>query len=127
MYRLDDEHRIWLSRGAFQLCGPGDEILYAVPLEEFTAYSALRSEARHAWLEAKQKSDFSILQPFLEKIIAHNRRVAALVSPDMDPYDYWLDEYERGLSTEKLDVFFNKVRSSLVPLMKRVTSSALIS
>lgn len=92
-----------------------------IPMDEFTEYRSTIAYSQNAWVEAKRKNDYSIFAPYLEKIIAFHRRVASLVAPEMDPYDYWLDQYEQDLSTKTLDVFFNKVRESLVPLIRKVS------
>lgn len=96
------------------------EQMRKIPMDEYTAFQMLMSEAHPAWVEAKQTDDFEKAAPFLEKIIAFNRRVAELCAPGEDAYDYWLNEYEKGLSTEKLDAFFGKIRSALVPLIKKI-------
>lgn len=92
-----------------------------IPIEEFTEYRGTLAYSHNAWVEAKRKNDYSIFAPYLEKIIAFHRRVAALVAPEKDPYDYWLDQYEQELTTKTLDAFFEKVRALLVPLIKKVS------
>ncbi len=91
-----------------------------IDMEEFINYRGMLAYSHNAWIEAKRSDDFSIFAPYLEKIIAFHRRVASLVAPDMDPYDYWLDQYEQGLTIKMLEAFFEKVREGLVPLIKRV-------
>ena len=91
-----------------------------IAMDEYTEYRGMLAYSQSAWVEAKRSDDFSIFAPYLEKVIAYHRRVASLVAPDKDPYDYWLDQYEQGLTTKTLDVFFEKVRASLVPLIKKV-------
>lgn len=91
-----------------------------IPMDEYIEYRGVVAHAQNAWVEAKQTDNFELFAPHLEKIIAFNKRVASLVSPDKDPYDYLLDGYEKGLDMKTLDAFFEKVRASLVPLIKKV-------
>ena len=49
-----------------------------VPMDEYVAYQELLNESATVWREAKAKSDFALFQPVLEKIVAANRRFAAL-------------------------------------------------
>lgn len=91
-----------------------------VPMDEYVAYEELLCEADDVWHRAKENNDFPLFAPILEKIIETNRRFAGYFAPDMDPYDYWLGEYEKGLSKEKCDAFFAKVRARLVPLIRKV-------
>ena len=91
-----------------------------IPMEEYTAYQALLAKAHTVWVEAKLTNDYALLEPYLDRIIAHNRRVAELCAPEMDPYNYLLNEYEKGLNTDVLDVFFDRVREGLVPLIRKI-------
>ena len=91
-----------------------------IPLEEYVAYEKLTVESQDAWHSAKQNSDFPSFQPYLEKIFDCQRRFAHYAAPDMDPYDYWLNEYEPGLSKEICDKFFDTLRQRLLPLIHAV-------
>ncbi|MBR5743625.1 MAG: carboxypeptidase M32, partial [Clostridia bacterium] len=42
---------------------------------------------------------------------------------DKDPYEYWLDRFEEGLTKEKCESFFAALRKEIVPLVKKVASS----
>lgn len=97
--------------------------LTAIPVEEYVAYSQLTSEASNVWREAKNKSDYKLFEPYLGRIIDTQKRFASLVAPDMDPYDYCLDQYEEGLNQEKCEEFFNTLRSHIVPLIERVKAA----
>lgn len=98
----------------------GLQKLRKIPMDEFVKYRSLLAKSQSAWVEAKEKDDYSIFEPYLEKIIAYNRRTAQLIAPDKDPYDYLLNEYEKGLSIEVLDVFFEKIRTALVPIIHKI-------
>ncbi len=97
------------------------KVMRSIPMEEYVEFTEMLSKAHTAWVEAKNESDFSKASPFLEKIVAYSKRVASLVSPGMDPYDFWLNEYEKGLSTAVLDAFFKRIREALVPIIKRIS------
>lgn len=78
------------------------------------------SETFNAWQEAKQKNDFSIYAPKLEKLIALKKKECELIGYETHPYDAMLDEYEPGLKTADVDKLFNDVRSELVPFVKQL-------
>ena len=84
--------------------------LRAIPVEEYVAYTELLNDASNVWREAKNKSDYKLFEPYLSKIIETQKRFAGLVRPDMDPYDYCLDQYEEGLTREKCEEFFGALR-----------------
>ena len=92
-----------------------------IPMEEYVAYQKLVVESQSVWHKAKETSDFTIFEPYLEKMFSTAVRFAKYVKPDMDPYDYWLNEYEPGISKEICDRFFDQLRKRLVPLIQKVS------
>ena len=97
--------------------------LRCIPQEEYAAASKLMAESTAAWHEAKPRSDFSIFAPYLEKVIETKKRFAHYVKPDIDPYEYYLDTYEPGLTRRKCDEFFAALRARVVPLLRRVQAA----
>ena len=61
-----------------------------------------------------------MFEPLLQRIIDACRRFAELVEPETDPYDFWLDNYEEGMTQEFCDRFFTELRAKLVPLIVKV-------
>ena len=94
-----------------------------IPPDEYIAYQELLIMADDVWHKAKEDSDFELFRPYLEKIFDTHKRFAAYVEPGRDPYDHWLNEYEEGLSMEACDAFFEKLRSGIVPLLKRIQAA----
>lgn len=91
-----------------------------IPQEEYVAYQTLVSEAGSVWHQAKEKSNFPLFAPYLEKIIDYNRRFAAYKNPDKPAYDVLLDDYEKGTSMATLDPFFALLREKLTPVILEV-------
>ncbi|MBR6472203.1 MAG: carboxypeptidase M32 [Firmicutes bacterium] len=91
-----------------------------IPKEEYIQALVLQDEATTAWKKAKQASDYSIFEPYLQKIVEYNRKLAGYIRPDLKPYDALLDLYEEGLDMEFLDKFFSDLRDGLVPLIREV-------
>ena len=86
--------------------------LTLVPADEYMAYQQLMAEAMQVWHDAKLASDYAAYAPYLDKIIAYNRRFAARKDADRPAYNVLLDGYEKGLSHETLDPFFALLRGS---------------
>ena len=91
-----------------------------IPMEEYVAYEELLVQSDDVWHTAKETNDFALFEPYLEKIFETNIRFAKYCAPDMHPYDYWLNEYEDGLTRSQCDVFFATLRSRLVPLIQKI-------
>ena len=89
-----------------------------IPKDEYVAYDKLVVASQSVWHKAKLESDFAAFQPYLEKIFEYNLRFARYAEPDMDPYDFWLNENEPGLNRKTCDAFFAALRKRLVPLIR---------
>lgn len=95
----------------------------SIPTELFNEYSVLTSEASSAWEEARANNDFEHYLPYLEKIVDIKKQFADLYGYEKHPYDALLDEFEPGLTVEKLDPLFAELRKSSVNLLKRIQES----
>lgn len=96
--------------------------LHVLPMEEFVAWQELTNEAGAVWHDAKEKSDWKLFEPYLEKIVAARRRFAALKAPEKPAYDVLLDEYEKGITMEQLDPFFRTLKEKLSPVILEVAA-----
>lgn len=94
--------------------------MHRIPQEEYIAYNVLLNEAQNVWHKAKAENDFASFAPYLEKIVDYNRKFAAYFNPNMAPYDALLNEYEEGMNTATLDVFFATLREAIVPLVEKI-------
>ena len=90
-----------------------------IPKDEFTAYSKLRNDSVAAWLEAKEKKDYGIFEPYLAQVIEYTRMFAAYRNADLPTYEVLLDSYEKGLNTATLDEFFGMLRKEIVPMIEK--------
>ena len=98
----------------------GYDQMFKIPQEEYVAYSVLMNDAQGIWAKAKLADDFSMFQPYLEKIVAYNQKFAGYYNPEMKPYDALLNEYEEGMNMETLDKFFAQLREAIVPLLAKI-------
>lgn len=94
--------------------------LTRIPMEEYVEYSQLTNEAETVWYTAKEKSDYPMFRPYLEKIIAFNRRFAGYKDASKPAYDALLDDFEKDMNMKTLDAFFAALREKIVPLMQQV-------
>ena len=91
-----------------------------IPPAEYAAFASLTQQAVPVWAKAKRSNDFASFAPYLEKIVAARRAQAAYIDPGRDPYEVWLDQYERGLTIDKCDRFFDELRGTIVPLLAEI-------
>ncbi len=96
--------------------------LHVLPMEEYVAWQELTNEAGTVWHDAKEKSDWNMFSPYLEKMIAARRRFASLKAPDKPAYDVLLDLYEKDITMAELDPFFRALREDLAPVIREVAA-----
>ncbi len=97
--------------------------MFKIPAEEYVAYSVLLNDAQNVWHKAKNEDDFASFAPYLEKIVAYNKKFAGYYNAELAPYDALLNEYEEGMNMVTLDAFFAQLRSVIVPLIAKVQSA----
>ena len=97
-----------------------------IPADEYIEYSVIMNDAQGAWEKAKNNNDFDAFAPFLEKIVAFNRKFAGYYDASKAPYDALLNEYEEGMTMQTLDAFFAQLRAAIVPLLEKVQAAPQI-
>ncbi|HEX9373854.1 MAG TPA: carboxypeptidase M32 [Roseiflexaceae bacterium] len=93
-----------------------------LPADFVAELSRASSTARAAWAEARQRSDFALFQPHLERIVALVRRQAEHLGYADHPYDALLDLYEPDLRTAEVRALFAELRAGLAPLVRAVAA-----
>jgi carboxypeptidase Taq len=94
-----------------------------VPPEFIQEQAIVSSKAFEAWVEARGKSDFSIFQPHLEKVVELVQRYISFFPPADHPYDTLLDDYEPGMKTADVKEIFDGLRTKQVKLIKAIAES----
>ena len=80
-----------------------------------------------AWTTARSESNFAKFAPILEEWVSLIKEASALVDPSRPAYDVALEEFEKGMTSARIDEIFtqvaNMVRSSIdiVDLRKRIS------
>ena len=102
------------------------------------------------WLQAKEKSDFSLFAPALKDVLDVEKKKVELQENEDGPdaaavadakdgtdaaaeagamtgeavsYNKMLDNYERGMTVDALDECFGRCKERLIPLLKKITAS----
>ncbi|MGO1060025.1 carboxypeptidase M32 [Planococcus sp. FY231025] len=95
-----------------------------IPPEKFKEFVVLQAKAESVWEEAKEAADFSIFQPYLEKLVAMTKEMIGYWGEkNGSPYNTLLDQYEPGMTTEVLDEVFGALRSRIVELVRKISES----
>jgi carboxypeptidase Taq len=92
----------------------------ATPQNLVSRLAKATAKAEVCWVEAKQKSDFSIFAPCLEEVVNLTRDKAALLGNalDLSPYDALVDEFSPGLTVKEIDAIFTTLVRRLPSLIQ---------
>jgi len=78
-----------------------------LPQELVERSSQTTSLAKAAWADAREKNEFSLFAPHLEKLVAEAKEKAELWGYEDEPYDALLGCYERGAKTADVAKIFD--------------------
>lgn len=85
--------------------------------------SVVRTQAYEAWARARDESEFAIFRPHLEKIVDLLRQKTDYLGYTQSPYDALLEDFERGMTTERLDSLFGDLAAKQTAFLDRVLSA----
>jgi carboxypeptidase Taq len=93
-----------------------------VPTELRAEMTRAGAHALAAWLEAREKSDFSIFLPFLTKNVELTHRYVDCFDGMgyESAYDVLLDDFDEGLKTDAVREVFDELKRGLVPLIAEI-------
>ena len=72
---------------------------------------------------ARANDDFPGFAPFLEKHLELAKREAAYLGHGGAPYDYFIDQFDPGMTAGRITALFTELKSGLVPLVRKIAGS----
>jgi carboxypeptidase Taq len=85
------------------------------------------SRGYHAWKMAREKADFSLYAPVLQKNIELAQREAAYLGFGDAPYDYMIDRHDPGMTVAVTEKLFDELKKELLPLVRQIIASPVKS
>lgn len=77
--------------------------------------------ANPIWVRARQKNDFALFAPCLERTIQLSRELAEHLGYEEHLYDALLDEFEPGMKSAQVKAIFDELKADLVPLVQAIS------
>jgi carboxypeptidase Taq len=88
-----------------------------VPARLVEKFQRVCSLANEAWRQARERSEFHVLKPHLQKVLELNRQMADCWGYQESPYDALLEEYEPGARASRLRALFAELRPAIVAVL----------
>jgi len=111
-----------MTRAMLRMCRRDYDAFKKIPVKEMQEYSELVTKAEPVWEKAKENNDYASFAPVLAQILRYQNRFVEYRGYDKHRYNTLLDDYEPGMTVEKLDIFFDGIRSVIVPLLQKITA-----
>jgi carboxypeptidase Taq len=91
-----------------------------VPRRLAKEWARTTAMAQQSWAAAREHDDFASFAPWLERVFALARERADAVGYEGNRYDALLDDYEPGMTTDRVAALFTELEKDLVPLAAAV-------
>lgn len=87
-------------------------------------FSLTYNKAFVDWIEAKNKSDFSLFKGSLSAVrTAELKKISLMEEAKPEAYDNLLNIYERGIDAKALDEIFGQCKERLIPFLQKIVNS----
>jgi carboxypeptidase Taq len=94
-----------------------------IPKELTEAESLERIRGNMTWRQAREKSDFKMYEPHLEKMIEIKKQIAEKIGYQKYPYNALLDLFEEDLTVDDMDKVFNVLTPRIQKILKKLVNS----
>ncbi len=95
-----------------------DEIrlMEKLPIETYIEWEKDTSKCIEMWRKAKRASDWSMVKPYFEKLVANKKKEAVLLAKPGQKtlYDAFLSTYEKGQLESDIDAVFGPLKEFLI-------------
>lgn len=96
-----------------------------IPVELATKFSLATNESFEVWQEAKKQNDYSLFEPHLKNVVALRKEMISYQDNVTNTYEAMLDNYEQGLTQQKVNDFFKVIQERLVPFIQQVVNKKI--
>lgn len=101
------------------------EQLESIPPAEYREFNELTSVSNRKWIKAKKDNSYEDFAPYLKKIIELKKKFAGYrAKGGKKPYEVLLSDFDECFMIEDLDLFFDKIKEEVIPLLKKVSTKA---
>lgn len=93
------------------------------PPELMREFNLIRADTMNAWKEAREKRDFRVFLPWLERVFYLKKRIALAIEPDAPAFDTLVGLVDAGARCADIDREFGVLAKGLRALLDRISAS----
>lgn len=94
-----------------------------IPHEFASQLAKIQSLGMSEWQKAKTSGNDENYLPILEKLINLKREYASFIGFDKNPYNALLDDFDRGMTYDKIEPLFVNLKKSLIKILEKIENS----
>jgi len=118
---IDDLDNV--TKACFENCKKEYYKQKKIPKDRYTAYVLAASESEAVWEEAKEEKNYEKFKPHLQKMVNFQKEFVEYLGYTDDKYNALLDNYEPGVTVERLDVIFSQLRDAIIDILNKIKES----
>ncbi|MDR1272116.1 MAG: carboxypeptidase M32 [Clostridiales Family XIII bacterium] len=96
-----------------------------VPAELQGRHSAAVAGAQAVWLDAYERSDYSLYKATLEEMFAIKREIAAAIDKTREPFEVLAGLQDEGIDIGEVAVLFRELRGGIAGLLTQIQNSGI--
>ena len=96
------------------------EKLINLPDDFVEEFAKLKANGYSSWIEARENNDYNLFKEDLKKLIEFSRKQANYINSDEHLYNVLLDEFEEGMTFDKLKIIFDKLKLELLDIYNKI-------
>ena len=94
-----------------------------IPADFVRRREEAQSRSYHAWVAARESGSFDEFLPHLKSQLRFAHEEAAFLDA-IDPYDYWIDRFDPGMTAQRIQSLFDPLLKELRPLADTITGAS---
>ncbi len=94
-----------------------------LPIKFTEKCAEITNKAQSIWENAKNNDDFKSFAPILGKIIKMCQEKSEIIGYKSHPYDVHIDDFEHGMTTHDVDMYFDSIKGSLIKMLAYINKS----
>ena len=98
-----------------------------VPADLVAEIARVTGQAVDVWTQARAQSDWKPFEPYLQKIVDLNRKLADVLGYVEKPYDALLDQFEPDMKTSEVQAVFDAIKPEIIGLVKQIAAKGGVS
>lgn len=96
---------------------------HKIPNELIQKIARASTEGQSAWEKARERSDFKMFLPYLQKNVELKKEFASYMEYENEPYDALLEEFDPGSTAKWIEQVFDPMKKKLSKIVDKISST----